>query len=197
MVSKILSDEGLDLIFRAARTHSHWREGEVSDVLLEAVYDLAKMAPTSANCSPLRIVFVRSKAAKARLRPALDAGNVDKTMAAPVTAIIGYDTLFYDLLPKLFPHADARSWFAGNDAKIAETAFRNGSLGGAYFIVAARALGLDCGPMSGFNNAKLDAEFFPDGRIKSNFLCNLGYGDADKLRPRSPRLEFAEACRIV
>lgn len=196
-MSNILSDQGLDLIFRDARTHSHWRPGEVSDVLLEALYDLAKMAPTSANCSPMRIVFVRTKAAKARLRPALDSGNVDKTMAAPVTAIIGYDMQFYDLLPKLFPQADARSWFAGKDAKIAETAFRNGSLGGAYFILAARALGLDCGPMSGFDNAKLDAEFFPDGRIKSNFLCNLGYGDPDKLHPRAPRLEFAEACKVV
>ena len=196
-MGKILSDEGLDLIFRAARTHRAWRDGEVSDVLLEAIYDLAKLAPTSGNCSPMRLVFVRSKAAKERLRPALDEGNVGKTMSAPVTAIIGYDMEFYEKLPKLAPHVDARSWFVGNAPLIAETAFRNGSLGGAYLILAARALGLDCGPMSGFDNAKVDAAFFPDGKIKSNFLCNLGYGNPDKLHPRAPRLDFAEACQIV
>ena len=197
VVSKILSDEGLDLVFRDARTHSYWTDAEVSDVLLEAVYDLAKIGPTSANCSPMRIVFVRSKAAKERLRPALIEGNVAKTMAAPATAIIGYDTRFHEHLPRLYPHADARSWFEGNDALIQETAFRNGTLGGAYFILAARALGLDCGPMSGFDNEKVDAAFFPDGRIRSNFLCNLGYGDAAKLHPRAPRFEFQEACRIA
>jgi 3-hydroxypropanoate dehydrogenase len=196
-MGKILSDEGLDLIFRAARTHRAWRDGEVSDVLLEAIYDLAKLAPTSGNCSPMRLVFVRSKAAKERLRPALDEGNVGKTMSAPVTAIIGHDMEFYEKLPKLAPHVDARSWFVGNAPLIAETAFRNGSLGGAYLILAARALGLDCGPMSGFDNAKVDAAFFPDGKIKSNFLCNLGYGDPAKLHPRAPRLDFAEACQIV
>ncbi len=196
MVNKILSDDGLDLVFRAARTHSSWLSGEVSEVLLEAVYDLAKMGPTSANCSPMRVVFVRSKAAKERLRPALAEGNVEKTMAAPATAIIGYDTRFHDRLPELFPHTDAKSWFEGNDDLIQETAFRNGTLSGAYFILAARALGLDCGPMSGFDRAKADAAFFPDGRIKSNFLCNLGYGDSGKLHPRGPRLDFAEACRI-
>ena len=195
-VNKILSDDGLDLVFRAARTHSHWLDGEVSDVLLEAIYDLAKMGPTSANCSPMRVVFVRSKAAKERLRPALAEGNVEKTMAAPATAIIGYDTRFLDHLPALYPHADAKSWFEGNDDLIQETAFRNGSLSGAYFILAARALGLDCGPMSGFDSDKVDAAFFPDGRVKSNFLCNLGYGDPGKLHPRSPRLDFADACRI-
>jgi 3-hydroxypropanoate dehydrogenase len=197
VVNKILSDESLDTIFRAARTHSHWLDGAVSDVLLEAVYDLAKMGPTSANCSPMRVVFVRSKEAKERLRPALAEGNVEKTMAAPVTAIIGYDTQFHEHLPKLFPQADARSWFAGNPALIEETAFRNGSLAGAYFIVGARALGLDCGPMSGFDKAKTDAAFFPGGRIKSNFLCNLGHGDARKLHRRAPRFDFAEACQIV
>ncbi len=197
VVNKILSDQGLDLIFRAARTHSHWLDSEVSDVLLEAVYDLAKMAPTSANCSPMRVVFVRSKEAKERLRPALAEGNVEKTMAAPATAIIGSDTRFYQHLPKLFPHADAQSWFAGNEALIEETAFRNGSLGGAYLILAARALGLDCGPMSGFDKAKVDAAFFPGGRVQSNFLCNLGHGDAGKLHQRAPRFDFAEACRIV
>ena len=196
-MGKILSDEGLDLIFRAARTHRAWRDGEVSDVLLEAIYDLAKLAPTSGNCSPMRLVFVRSKAAKERLRPALDEGNVGKTMSAPVTAIIGYDMEFYEKLPQLAPPVDARSWFVCNAPLIAETAFRNGSLGGAYLILAARALGLDCGPMSGFDNAKVDAAFFPDGKIKSNFLCNLGYGNPDKLHPRAPRLDFAEACQIV
>ena len=194
---KVLSEEGQDLLFREARTHSFWLDGEVGDDLLEAVYDLAKMGPTSANCSPMRIVFVRSREAKERLRPALIEGNVDKTMAAPVTAIIGHDTRFYELLPTLFPHTDARPWFEGKDALIQETAFRNGSLQGAYFIIAARALGLDCGPMSGFDNAMVDREFFPDGRVKSNFLCNLAYGDASQLFPRSPRLDFADACRIV
>lgn len=196
-MSKILSDEGLDLLFREARTRSAWRDREVSDVLLEAVYDLAKMGPTSANCSPMRVLFVRSGEAKERLRPALAPGNVDKTMAAPATAIIGYDTRFYELLPRLFPHTEARAWFAGNEKLIQDTAFRNGSLQGAYLIMAARALGLDCGPMSGFDNEKVDREFFPDGRVKSNFLCNLGYGDASTLPPRAPRLEFGEACQIV
>ena len=155
------------------------------------------MAPTSANSSPARIVFLRSPAAKERLRPALSTGNLAKTMKAPVTAIIAYDMAFYELLPRLFPQDDARSWFAGKDETIRLTAFRNGSLQGAYFILAARALGLDCGPMSGFDNAKVDAEFFPDGRVRSNFLINLGRGDGKALRPRNPRLDFAEACTIL
>jgi 3-hydroxypropanoate dehydrogenase len=187
----------LDQIFGEARTHSFWREAPVSDDLLRRLYDLLKMGPTSANCIPARIVFVRSFEAKERLRPCLDPGNVDKTMAAPVTAIVGYDTEFHEKLPRLFPHADARSWFAGNSELIESTAFRNSSLQGAYLILAARALGLDCGPMSGFDNAKVDREFFPDGRVRSNFLINLGHGDPSKLHPRSPRLEFDEACRIV
>ena len=197
MVSKILSDAGMDLLFRKARTYSHWLDGEVSDILLQAIYDLAKMGPTSANCSPMRVVFVRTRAAKERLKPALMEDNVNKTMAAPATAVIGYDSRFYELLPRLFPHADARAWFEGKEALIEETAFRNGSLQGAYFILAARALGLDCGPMSGFDRARVDREFFPDGRIKSNFLCNLAYGDDSKLHPRSPRLDFEDACRII
>ncbi len=196
-MSKILGDPGLDLLFREARTHSDWRDGDVSDVLLQAVYDLAKMPPTSANCSPMRIIFVRSPEAKERLRPALAEGNLDKTMAAPVTAIIGYDTRFHELLPRLYPHTDARSWFEGNDALIEETAVRNGTLQGAYFIMAARALGLDCGPMSGFDREIVDRTFFPDGRIRSNFLCNLAYGDAAKLHPRSPRLDFEDACQTL
>ncbi len=197
-MSKILSDSGLDLLFRDARTHNAWQDQEVSDVLLEAIYDLAKLGPTSANCSPMRVVYVRSPEAKARLKPALDAGNAEKTMAAPVTAIIGHDLEFYEHLPKIFPHAaDARSWFAGKPAHIETTAFRNGSLQGAYFIVAARALGLDCGPMSGFDNAAVDREFFPESTIKSNFLCSLGRGDPKGLFPRSPRLEFDDACKIL
>lgn len=187
----------MDLIFREGRTHSAWRDQAVSDVLLEAVYDLAKMGPTSANCSPMRAVYVRSPEAKARLKPALSEGNVEKTMAAPATAIIAYDLEFHEQLPKLFPHADARSWFIDKADHIRETAFRNGSLQGAYFILAARSLGLDCGPMSGFDNALVDQAFFPDGKVKSNFLCNLGYGDPDKLHPRSPRLAFDEACQVL
>jgi len=188
----------LDLIFRNARTHNGWQDKPVNDALLMQVYDLSKWGPTSANCNPMRIVFVKSKEAKERLKPFLDAGNVEKTMKAPATAIIGYDLEFYEYLGKLFPHApDARSWFAGNEPKTAEAAFRNGTLQGAYFILAARSLGLDCGPMSGFNNAKVDAEFFKGTKIKSNFLCNLGYGDPAKLHPRSPRLAFNEAAKIV
>ena len=195
-MSTILTDQSLDLLFRAARTHNAWRDQPVSDALLQAVYDLARMGPTSANCSPMRLVFVKTKAAKERLLPTLIEGNKEKTMAAPVTVIVGYDTEFYERLPELFPHADARSWFVGNDQLIEQTAFRNGTLQGAYLIIAARALGLDCGPMSGFDNAEVDRLFFPDGKVKSNFLCNLGFGDPSALFPRSPRLAFDEACRF-
>jgi 3-hydroxypropanoate dehydrogenase len=191
-----LSDACLDQVFRAARTHNGFVDQAVTDDTLREIYDLLKWGPTTANSSPGRFVFVKGKAAKERLRPALDEGNVSKTMAAPVTAIVAYDTEFYEKLPKLFPHADARSWYAGNPPKIETTALRNGSLQGAYLIIAARALGLDCGPMSGFDNAVVDAAFFPDGKWKSNFLCNLGYGDPAKVRPRGPRLGFDEACRI-
>jgi 3-hydroxypropanoate dehydrogenase len=167
-MGNILSNEDLDLIFRNARTHSAWLDKPVEDALLKKVYDLAKMGPTSANMCPMRIVFVKSREAKERLRPALDAGNVDKTMKAPVTAIIGMDIHFYELLPKLFPHADAKSWFKDLPEQVLEyTALRNGSLQGAYFMLAARALGLDCGPMSGFNNAKVDAAFFAETTVKS------------------------------
>ncbi len=196
-MSAILSDDGLDLLFRNARTHRAWLDRPVSDVMLQALYDLARLGPTSANCCPMRVVFLRTAEAKERLRPALDAGNVEKTMAAPVTAIIGHDTRFYEHLPTLYPQVDARACFADAPEKAAITAFRNATLQGAYLMLAARALGLDCGPMSGFDNAKVDAEFFPDGRIESNFLCNLGYGDATKLRPRRPRLDFDQACRIL
>ena len=169
----------------------------VPDGLLHQLVDLMKMAPTSANCSPVRIKFVRSAEAKARLKPYLDEGNADKTMKAPVTAIIATDYLFFEQLPRLFPHADAKSWFAGKKDFADVTAFRNSSLQGGYFILAARALGLDCGPMSGFKNAGVDQEFFPGSEIKSNFLCNLGYGDSTALRPRSPRFAFDEIAQIV
>jgi 3-hydroxypropanoate dehydrogenase len=193
-----LSDEDLDLIFREARTHSHWLDQPVDDALLRQVYDLARMGPTSANMCPMRVVFVRSKAGKEKLKPALDPGNVEKTMAAPVTAIIGMDVHFYEQLPRLFPHADAKAWFKDLPENVLEyIALRNGSLQGAYFMIAARSLGLDCGPMSGFNNARVDAAFFAGTTVKSNFLCNLGHGNKATLHPRNPRLSFEEACQIV
>jgi 3-hydroxypropanoate dehydrogenase len=194
----VLSDDGLDLIFRTARTHTAWLDKPVDDALLRRVYDLARMGSTSANMCPLRVVFVRTPGAKERLKPALDAGNVAKTMAAPVTAVLGMDVHFFELMPKLFPHVDAKAWFKDLPEPVLEyVALRNSSLQGAYFMLAARALGLDCGPMSGFDNAKVDAAFFAGTAVKSNFLCNLGFGDASKLHPRSPRLEFDEACKIV
>ena len=197
-MSDVLSSEDLDLIFREARTHSVWLDKPVEDALLEQVYDLAKMGPTSANMCPMRIILVKSREAKERLKPALDAGNVDKTMKAPVTAIIGMDIHFYEKLPKLFPRANAKSWFKDLPENVLEyIALRNSSLQGAYFMLAARALGLDCGPMSGFDNAKVDEAFFAGTTVKSNFLCNLGYGDRSKLHPRNPRLEFDEACRVL
>jgi 3-hydroxypropanoate dehydrogenase len=188
----------LDLIFRNARTHTAWKSSPVDDALLRQVYDLARLGPTSANMCPMRVVFVKSKDAKEKLKPALHEGNVEKTMAAPATAIVGMDIRFYEQLPKLFPFADAKSWFKDLPENILEyVALRNSSLQGAYLMLAARSLGLDCGPMSGFDNAKVDAAFFADTTIKSNFLCNLGYGDATKLHPRAPRLSFEEACSIV
>ncbi|BAV99635.1 3-hydroxypropanoate dehydrogenase [Lysobacter enzymogenes] len=194
-MSKVLSDDALDQLFRSARTHNVLG-GEISDQTLRQLYDLTKWGPTSANGSPARFVFVKSAEAKEKLRPALSEGNLAKTLAAPVTVIVAHDLEFYEKLPYLFPHDDARSWFAGNDAAINTTAFRNGSLQGAYLILAARALGLDTGAMSGFDNAKVDAAFFAGTKIKSNFLINLGYGEHDKLFPRSPRLPFDEAARI-
>lgn len=194
----MLDAGALDTLFRHARTHNGWLDKPVSDEQLRQIYELMKMGPTSANSSPARIVFVRSRQAKERLRPALSAGNLEKTMLAPVTAIIGFDLKFYDRLSQLFPHnPEARSWFA-DDPKGAEVAaFRNGTLQGAYFILAARAVGLDCGPMSGFDNAKVDIEFFHETSVKSNFLCNLGYGDSKMLFPRGPRLDFGEACNVL
>jgi 3-hydroxypropanoate dehydrogenase len=194
MPTQPLNDDGLDLIFRKARTRNAWQDKPVTDAQIRAIYELAKWGPTSANSCPGRFVFVRSPAAKERLRPHLMDVNVAKTMQAPCCVIVAYDTRFYDLLPKLFPARDFRSGFAANAQLSEETAVRNGSLQGAYLLIAARALGLDCGPMSGFNRATLDAEFFPDGRWRSNFLCNLGYGTDENLFPRNPRLEFEEAC---
>ncbi len=192
-----LADSALDQLFLTARTHNAWQDKDVPDALLHELADLLKMGPTSANASPARFVFVKSKEAKARLMPHLSEGNRAKTMAAPVCTIIGYDTEFYEKLPQLFPHADARSWFVGKPAHIETTAFRNSSLQGAYLILAARALGLDTGGMSGFDNAGVDKEFFPEGKIKANFLCNLGYGDPKGLFGRSPRFAFDEFCKIV
>ncbi len=197
-MDRIVNDEALDILFRGARTHHAWIDRPVSDILLRALWELAKLGPTSANCGPARILFVKSRATKDRLMPALAEGNRAKTMTAPVTAIVGYDLDFFERLPALLPNNPAmRAQFAGHDEHASVTAFRNGSLQGAYLILAARALGLDCGPMSGFDNAMVDREFFPEGRIRSNFLCNLGYGDRAQLRPRNPRPDFDEACRIV
>ena len=192
-----LDEQSLDTLFGNARTHTKWQGRPVSEAVLHQIYDLMKWAPTSANCSPARIVFVHSAEAKQRLMPAMAPGNVEQTQTAPVTVIVAHDTEFYEKLPKLYPPADARSWFAGNQPLIDTTAFRNGTLQGAYLLIAARALGLDAGPMSGFDNEKVDKEFFPDGKVKSNFLINLGYGNKSKLFPRSPRLTFEEAAQIL
>jgi 3-hydroxypropanoate dehydrogenase len=192
-----LDEPGLDILFRHARTHNAWQDKPVGDELLKELYDLMKWAPTSANSSPARIIFVKSAAGKARLLPAMIPGNLEKTRSAPVTAIIAQDYEFYDKLPELFPHADARSWFVGNQALIDSTAFRNGTLQGAYLMMAARALGLDAGPMSGFDNAMIDNEFFSGTTIKSNFMINLGYGDTAGLFPRGPRLSFEQAAQII
>lgn len=198
MTAHAMTEQDQQLIFTEARTHGHWKPAApVADDILKRIYNLMKFGPTSANCCPLRIVFVKSQEAKEKLKPCLDEGNVEKTMNAPVTAIFAQDMKFYDHMPKLFPHADAKSWFAGNDPLIAETAMRNSSLQGAYFMIAARAFGLDCGPMSGFNKAKIDEAFFGGTSFKSNFLCNLGHGDPGKLYPRSPRFSFEDVCVIA
>lgn len=196
-ISHILSDQDLDTIFRTARTYNSWQKKDVSDTLLQAIFDLLKMGPTSANCSPARFKFIKSDEAKERLKPYLMDGNVEKTMSAPVVAIVGHDMEFYEKLPKLFPHTDARSWFAGNDDAIQSTAKRNGDLQSAYLIIAARALGLDCGPMSGFDQDGVTKEFFDGTPIKADMLCNIGYGIREDLFPRSPRFDFDEACEIL
>jgi 3-hydroxypropanoate dehydrogenase len=191
-------DEGsLNQLFRDARTHNAWLDRPVDEAVLRELYDLAKLAPTSANSQPMRVVFVTSREAKERLKPALAPQNVQKTMTAPITAIIAHDLEFYEQLPKLMPHVDARSWFASRPAEqIERAAFQGSSMQGAYFIIAARALGLDAGPIGGFDNAKVDAAFFPGGKVRSNFIVNLGYGDPAGLYPRNPRLDFDDACRI-
>jgi 3-hydroxypropanoate dehydrogenase len=193
-----VQEDCLNQIFYEARTHNKWHNKVVPTEILHEIYNLMRLGPTSANCCPLRILFLKSKDAKERLKPHLAPGNVDKTMAAPVTALFAYDLKFYEHLPYLFPFANAKSWFEGKPAFIEESAFRNSSLQGAYFIIAARACGLDCGPMSGFSNEGVDKEFFPDGRFKSNFLCNLGYGDPEGLPgPRAPRFTFENVCEII
>jgi 3-hydroxypropanoate dehydrogenase len=196
-MSQPLGSAALDQLFDKARTNNKWQPRDLPDTLLCQIVDHMKWGPTSANCSPARFIFVKSPEAKARLKPHLSPGNVEKTMAAPATAIIAYDLNFYEYLPRLYPPADAKSWFAGKKDHADTTAFRNGSLQGGYFILAGRALGLDCGPMSGFNNAGVDAEFFAGTEIRSNFLCNLGYGDPEGVYPRSPRFSFDEIASIV
>ena len=192
-----LPDAAFAQLFGKARTHNAWRERDIPDALLHELVALTELGPTSANCSPARFIFVKSQEAKTRLKPFLSEGNREKTMAAPVCAIIGHDLDFYEHLPKLFPHTNAKSWFEGKPEKIAQTAFRNGTLQGAYLIMAARALGLDCGPMSGFDNDGVDDAFFAGTKVKSNFLCNLGYGDSSALLPRSPRFDFDQVAHIV
>jgi len=205
-MSTPLSNEALDVLFRQARTHNAWLDKPVSDHLLHQLYELVKYGPTSANSCPARFIFLRTEEAKQRLLPALSSTNAEKTLKAPVTAIVGYDVKFFEHIPKLFPHNPGMAKvFSSAPPHAATTAFRNGSLQGGYLILAARALGLDCGPMSGFDNAKVDAEFFTPAsgnppefvEVKSNFLCNLGYGDESKLFPRNPRLSFDEACRLL
>lgn len=192
-----LDNAALDLLFRTARSQNAWQDKPVPDSLLVELHDLMKWGPTSANCWPLRVVYVKSAEAKARLIPLLMEGNRAKVQAAPVTAILGMDMAFYEQLPKLFPHTDAKSWFVGNDALIQATAFRNSSLQGAYFMLAARALGLDCGPMSGFDADQVNAAFFAGTTVKANFICSLGHGDPAGIFPRSPRPDFADVCTIV
>ena len=191
-----IDDSSLDTIFRTARTQNNWLDKPVTHHQLVELYDLMKWGPTTQNSCPIRIVFVTTRGAKERLKPLVFEGNRPKVAAAPVTAILGYDTKFYDWLPRLFPHKDMRFGYLGKPAFAETAAFRNSSLQGAYFIVAARALGLDCGPMSGFDNAAVDCEFFPDGQVKSNFLCAIGFGDSSKLFDRLPRPTFSEACRV-
>lgn len=195
-MSQAIDQQAIQQLFLDARSFNGWLDKPVSEEQLKQLYELTRMGPTSANSCPARFVFVSSDEAKQRLKGCLDEGNVEKSMTAPVVAIIGMDMEFYEQLPVLFPHGDARSWYVGKDEKILETAFRNSSLQGAYLIMAIRSLGLDAGPMSGFDSDKLDATFFPDGKIKSNFICAFGYGDTNKLYPRGPRLSFDEAAAI-
>ena len=193
----MLDQQALDRLFNDGRSYNGWQDKSVSDALLKQLYDLTKMGPTSANCQPLRVIYVTSTQAKEKLKPALAPANVDKVLTAPACAILGMDMEFYEHLPELFPHTDAKSWFTGNEQLIEDTAFRNSSMQGGYFIMAARALGLDTGALSGFDNAKVDELFFAGTKIKSNFLCNIGYGDESSLFGRSPRPDFDKFCEIV
>ena len=192
-----LDTAALDLLFENARTHNVWQDRTVSEIVLRRLFDLMKMAPTSMNISPARIIFVKTEQGKEKLKPALVSGNVEKTMTAPVCAIIGHDLDCWKQLPKLFPYKDMTSLFSNNPDFVVNTAFRNCSMQGAYLIMAARALGLDCGPMSGFDNDLIDKEFFPGTAVKSNFLCNIGYGRKEKLSDRAPRFNFEDVCQII
>jgi 3-hydroxypropanoate dehydrogenase len=196
-MTKALDQSAFNQLFFEARTHNAWTDGDILDEKLRELVEIVEMAPTSANCSPARFVFIKSREAKERLKPHLSEGNTEKTLSAPVTVIIAHDMGFYEHLPKLFPHTDAKSWFTSNDDLIRETAFRNGTLQGGYMILAARAMGLDCGPMSGFDQAGVDEEFFKGTTYKSNFLLNLGQGDPSALFPRSPRFDFDDIAQIV
>ena len=197
-MSVVLDKSALDILFTEARSFSYWQEKDISDAQLKQLYDLMKMGPTAVNSCPARMVFIKSEDARQRLKPALAEGNVHKCMSAPVVAIIAWDTEFYTKLDRLFPHAaDARSWYEGKPEKIESVATMNSTLQAAYLIMAARSLGLDCGPMTGFDNEALDREFFSDGRNKSSILCALGYGVKEKLHPRGVRLDFDEVCRIL
>lgn len=192
-----VDDADLDVLFRNARTQNKWQPDPVPTEQLHAIYDLLKMGPTSANCSPARFVFLTTPEAKEKLRPALSAGNLDKTLTAPVVVVVAHDPTFYEHLPRLFPHADAKSWFSGSEALAQETAFRNGTLQGAYLIMAARAVGLDTGPMSGFDKAQVDQAFFAENGFKTNFLINLGHGDPTGVKERLPRFAFDEVCKVL
>ncbi len=193
----MLDNKAIEQLWTNARTYNAWQDKPVSQELIHQLYELSKLAPTSANCSPARFVFLTSAEAKQRIQPAMAEGNVEKTMTAPVVAIIAYDTEFHNHLPFLFPHTDAKSWFAGNEAKIHATSHMNTTLQIAYLIMAARTLGLDCGPMGGFDNDAVNAEFFSDGKFKSVLICNIGYGSTENLFERSPRFEFDQVCKIL
>ena len=193
----MLSNSSLETLFTKARSQNGWLNKDITGEQIHQLYDLLKFGPTSANCCPARFTFIRTKEAKERLKPYLDSGNINKSMSAPAVAIIGYDLEFYQKLPFLFPHTNAKSWYEGKEQKLKFTAELNATLQGAYFIIAARSVGLDCGPMIGFNKEKLNQEFFPNEKIKSIFICGIGYGDDTKVRQRSPRLSFEEACEIL
>jgi len=197
MNEKSFNDQWEKKLFLEARTQSSWQKKTITEQTIKNLFDLSKMPPTSANCSPGRFIFIVTKEAKEKLRPAISKGNLEQTLNAPITVIIAYDTKFYDHLDYLYPNTNAKDWFVGNDELINETAFRNGTLQGAYLIMAARGLGLDCGPMSGFDKLAINKTFFPEGRFKVNFLLNIGYGDNKKVNKRSPRFKFEEVCEIL